>query len=113
MSKTAWQRMSVPGPLSGAHAFLEHSCGACHTPVAGADDVKCIGCHASNESLLQRQPTAFHADVGSCVECHAEHLGVNRRPTAMEHKALTKIGLRQLANADEAGRVPGGGLREQ
>jgi len=113
LSTTAWQRMAVPGALSGAHAFLEHNCAACHTAVKGVEASNCIVCHASNASLLQRQPTAFHADVGSCVECHAEHRGVNRRPTAMEHNALTKIGLRQLADADKGGRAPGSGLREQ
>ncbi|MBY0524720.1 MAG: hypothetical protein K2R98_15050 [Gemmataceae bacterium] len=103
-SKTAWQRMALPGELSRAHAFLEHNCAACHTAGKGVEASSCIACHANNESLLQRQPTAFHANVGSCVECHREHRGIDQHPTAMDHQALSRIGFRQL-NADP---TPGG-----
>ena len=108
LSETAWQRMALPGELSKAHAFLEHDCAACHTAVQGTDPAKCIACHANDESLLQRRPTAFHADVGSCRECHAEHQG-DRRPTIMDHAALAVIGLRppkvdRPADADEGRR---------
>lgn len=96
LSKTAWQRMALPGELSKAHSFLEHNCAACHTSVTGVEAANCIACHANNESLLQRQPTAFHADVGSCIECHAEHRGINKRPIDMDHLALSRIGFRQL-----------------
>ena len=95
-SKTAWQRMALPGELSRKHAFLEHNCAACHTAVKGVEASNCIACHANNASLLQRQPTAFHANVGSCVECHTEHRGIDKRPTDMDHLALSKIGFRQL-----------------
>lgn len=91
-----WQRLASPGQLSAAHAFLENNCAACHTAVKGAEAINCIACHANNASLLQRQPTAFHASLSSCQECHIEHQGVNRRPTIMDHTVLTKIGLRQL-----------------
>lgn len=91
-----WQRQVSPGPLAAGHAFLENNCAACHTAVKGADASKCITCHANNQALLQRQPTAFHGHVGSCVECHAEHGGIDRRPINMDHAALAKIGLRQL-----------------
>ncbi|MBX9678400.1 MAG: hypothetical protein K2X38_06525 [Gemmataceae bacterium] len=94
--KTAWQRMALPGELSKAHAFLEHHCAACHTAVKGVEASNCIVCHANNESLLQRQPSAFHANVGSCVECHAEHRGREQKPTKMNHLALSEIGLGQL-----------------
>lgn len=95
-NKTAWQRMALPGKLSKAHAFLEHNCAACHTSVKGVEANNCIACHANNESLLQRQPTAFHANVKSCRECHFEHRGTERRPTDMDHLALSRIGFRQL-----------------
>jgi len=95
LSQTAWQRMALPGELSRAHAFLEHDCAACHTAVRGADPAKCIACHANDESLLQRRPTAFHADVGSCRECHREHQGTDMRPTEMDHLALAEIALRR------------------
>lgn len=96
LSKTAWQRMALPGELSQAHTFLEHNCAACHTSVKGVEASKCIACHANNESLLQRQPTAFHANVNSCRECHREHRGTGRRPTDMDHLALAEIGFRHL-----------------
>lgn len=99
---TAWQRMSSPGALSQAHAFLEHDCAACHTSVAGPEAAKCIACHANNESVLQRQPTAFHEEIGSCRECHLEHRGVARSPTDMDHTAVATIGLRQLKNTQQA-----------
>ena len=95
-SKTAWQRMASPGELSRAHSFLEHNCAACHTAVKGVEASNCIACHANNESLLQRQPTAFHANVSSCRECHREHRGTDLRPTDMDHLALSRIGFRQL-----------------
>ena len=96
LSETAWERMAAPGDLSKSHAFLEHNCVACHTGGKGVEASKCIACHANNETLLQRQPTAFHANVSSCTECHREHQGINRRPTDMDHLALSKIGFRQL-----------------
>jgi len=96
-SKVEWQRMANPGELSQAHAFLDHNCNACHTPVKGVEAANCIVCHANEESVLQRQPTAFHADIGSCRECHGEHQGRASRITGMKHDDLAKIGLKQLA----------------
>ena len=104
LSETAWERMARPGDLSKPHAFLEHNCAACHTAGKGVEASSCIACHANDESLLKRQPTAFHANVSSCVECHREHRGTDRRPTNMEHAALAEIGLRHL----KAGSTPGG-----
>jgi hypothetical protein len=98
-----WQRQASPGPLSSAHAFLGDNCAACHTPVKGVESASCAVCHANNESLLQRQPTAFHGDVGSCRECHPEHQGGKRPPTTMDHAALAKVGLRQLGEKGGAG----------
>lgn len=97
----SWERMASPGALSHGHAFLEHNCTACHTAGKGVEASSCIACHANDESLLQRQPTAFHANVSTCVECHREHRGTERRPTDMDHRALAEIGFRQL-NADRS-----------
>jgi hypothetical protein len=102
LNTTSWQRMASPGALSKAHTFLEHDCAACHTPIEGPDAAKCIACHASNESVLQRQPTAFHAGIGGCRVCHIEHRGVVRSPTDMDHAAVASIGLRQLKSAQES-----------
>lgn len=93
---STWQAMVSPGALSGPHAFLENNCNACHTPISGVQASSCIVCHANNHTLLQRQPTAFHADISSCVQCHREHQGPFKRPTEMDHSALTAIGLQQL-----------------
>ncbi|WP_339736355.1 hypothetical protein [uncultured Gimesia sp.] len=97
---STWQRLAEPGQLSAAHAHLENNCAACHTSVTGIQTSKCIVCHANNESLLQRQPTSFHASISSCKECHLEHQGRGKRATSMDHVMLAKIGLRQLKDDD-------------
>jgi hypothetical protein len=95
----ALQRQANPGPLSAAHASLEQDCAGCHTPVAGPDDAKCVGCHAGETALVQRQPTAFHADIGNCSQCHIEHRGRDANLRAMDHEALARIGLDRLGSA--------------
>lgn len=97
---STWQRLAEPGQLSAAHAHLENNCAACHTSVTGIETSKCIVCHANNESLLQRQPTSFHASISSCKECHLEHQGRGKLATNMDHVMLAKIGLRQLKDDD-------------
>lgn len=92
---STWQQMSKPGPLSATHAFLKDDCAACHTPTKGVQGVHCITCHANNTALLQRQPSAFHADITTCAPCHLEHQG-GQRPTKMDHAALARIGLVRL-----------------
>ncbi len=111
-SKVAWQRMASPGALSRPHASLEHNCAACHTPIKGVEASRCIACHANDEALLQRQPTAFHAAIGSCRACHLEHRGVARRPTDMDHAALARVGLGQLKGTGGAADE-GDALRKQ
>ena len=96
MQAAIWQRQVSPGRLSAAHVFLENNCGMCHTPVKGVEPESCIVCHANNAALLQLQPTAFHAEIGTCSICHVEHQGTNRRPTKMNHLALARFGLREL-----------------
>ncbi len=105
VSSNFWQGLASPGELSRGHAFLETDCKSCHAPVAGPVAMNCALCHANNESLLQRQPTAFHADIGSCRECHAEHKGLGATPTIMDHEALTKIGMRQRAGEAPQGEA--------
>jgi len=90
------QRQVSPGPLSAAHAWLEGNCATCHTPLESAEATKCIGCHATETALLQRQPTAFHAEIGTCSRCHVEHLGASPRPISMDHAALAYIGLERI-----------------
>lgn len=97
-----WHRMASPGDLSLAHAHLENNCAACHSPVKGIEATSCILCHANNETLLQRQPTAFHADIDTCHQCHLEHRGRHTRPTNMDHVLLAQLGVEQLDRADVA-----------
>ena len=97
-----WQRMAAPGELSQPHAFLENNCAACHTSIKGVEAQNCIVCHADNKAVLQRQPSAFHADIAACAACHLEHQGRVPRTTKMNHEALARIGLRHVQNASPA-----------
>ncbi len=104
-----------PGELSQSHAFLGNNCAACHTPVKGVEAKNCIVCHANERALLQRQPTAFHAEIGSCVTCHTEHQGHVARITQMDHAALTQIALKHAkhdAKADGAHAVQAKQLKQ-
>lgn len=92
VSPADWQSGVLPGKLSTAHASLETNCASCHTPVKGIDEAKCISCHANNTALVQRQPTAFHANIGNCATCHAEHQGANANLRVMNHEALATLG---------------------
>lgn len=98
-SSTVSRLLLNPGPLSQPHEFLESRCDACHTPVKGVEASSCIVCHANDDALLQREPTAFHGSIGSCSECHLEHGGRIQRPISMDHEALLRIGLRQMEDS--------------
>jgi hypothetical protein len=84
--------MASPGGLTPAHAFLENNCAACHTSFKGVEAAKCIVCHANDLKVLQRQPTAFHANIQDCRGCHVEHLGHDRM-TTMQHESLIDIAI--------------------
>ncbi len=96
-----WHAFVEPGSLSTAHRFLRSECSGCHVANEGVPAARCISCHANETALLQRQPTAFHANIGTCVECHREHEGNAGLRSAMNHEALIRIGTRQLANAPQ------------
>ncbi len=102
LSLAFWQHMVAPGELSQAHASLENNCAACHTPVKGVEAKNCIVCHTGNKTVLQRQPSAFHAGIAECAACHLEHLGRVLRTTKMDHVALARIGVRQVQDATNA-----------
>ncbi len=104
-ARVAVQLAVKPGDLSKSHAFLGNNCAACHTPVKGVEAANCIVCHANNQALSQRQPTAFHANIRSCKECHVEHRGRDERPITMDHAALTRIALRQVENQSSESRT--------
>lgn len=96
LSTAFWQHAVSPGELSQAHAALEDNCASCHSPVKGVEAKNCIVCHANNHALLERQPTAFHANISSCTACHLEHQGRVPSITKMDHVALARIGLKQV-----------------
>lgn len=96
-------RLVLPGPLSASHAFLEEKCESCHVPHQGPGPETCIACHATNQALLARQPTAFHATIRDCSGCHIEHLGRGRRPTQMDHEVLMVVAKRSTKAALASG----------
>ena len=104
-TRTLWQQAVMPGALSQSHAFLSNKCVACHTPVKGVEPALCISCHADNTALLQRQPTAFHANIQVCSGCHVEHQGTLRMPTTMDHSLLAKVGHAQLRTPRPAAQL--------
>ncbi len=87
-----WQRAVAPGALSQSHAFLAGQCDACHESLSGVRREACVACHAGDTELLGRQPTAFHARIGTCTGCHREHAGGARLPSVMEHGLLARGG---------------------
>lgn len=95
LTRAWWRQAVIPGALSKSHAFLAKDCAACHAPVKGVEAKSCIACHADNKALLQRQPTAFHAEIRHCTGCHVEHQGAKRMPTTMDHALLARIGFRE------------------
>ena len=101
-AQVAVERLVSPGGLSQPHAFLDNNCAACHTAGKGIEAQNCIVCHANNEHVLQRQPTAFHAEISSCVACHVEHQGRLARTTKMDHAALTRIAFSTLKKETKA-----------
>jgi hypothetical protein len=100
--KVTAERAVIPGKLLQSHAFLEDNCTACHTPAKGVEAKNCIVCHADNTFVLQREPSAFHANIGACAVCHLEHQGRAASMTKMDHAALARIGLKQLDAAPAA-----------
>jgi hypothetical protein len=91
-----WWAFVTPGELTQAHALLDDDCLGCHSPGSGVDNARCISCHANDTALLQRQPTAFHATIGTCVECHREHDGTAGLRQEMDHEALLRVGRNSL-----------------
>jgi hypothetical protein len=100
-ASAALKQFIRPGALSSGHAYLGDRCASCHTTTVGVTVAKCTACHANDERLLGRQPTAFHASIGECAACHVEHQGTatNIRPVSMDHVELARIGARTLVRA--------------
>ena len=93
---SALQNVASPGELSSVHAFMEHDCAACHTPIKGPDASNCKSCHANNSVLTIAQTTSFHATLSECRGCHVEHRGGYRVSTTMEHQVFSRIAQKGL-----------------
>jgi hypothetical protein len=106
-----FDHLASPGALTPAHAFLESNCAACHTSFRGVDAPKCIVCHANDLKILQRQPTAFHANIQDCRECHLEHLGLERL-TGMQHEKLVDIALSEKKSKSANFASGGAGIED-
>jgi hypothetical protein len=104
-SKAIWHQAIVPGELSRSHAFLANQCAVCHTPIKGVEARNCISCHSDNSELLQRQPTAFHANIQTCTGCHLEHQGSGRMPTDMDHALIANLAVKQFRKESSASRL--------
>lgn len=91
-----WEYFVTPGPLTTAHDFLENDCRSCHSPVTGIERMNCVWCHASETTLLGRQPTSFHAEISECTGCHTEHQGREANLNQMDHNRLASIGIATL-----------------
>jgi hypothetical protein len=89
------------GPLSAAHHKL--GCLACHVPLEGVPEERCVGCHpvgtiAGNdggvpEGGVAREAIALlHQSAPRCLGCHPAHEG--RKRAAFSHQTLTPEGLR-------------------
>lgn len=96
-ASSALKQFVSPGPLTAGHAYLANRCDSCHVTNVGVTVAKCTVCHANDERLLGRQPTAFHASVGECAACHFEHQRTRPAVIAMDHVELAKVGARTLA----------------
>lgn len=102
---TVWHWGVEPGLLSAKHASFEQNCLSCHTPLMGVSSIACVQCHASNQNLLKRQPTAFHAEIKDCTGCHIEHQGREAVLTKMNHEALAGISLKTLEKSSKEGNM--------
>ncbi len=78
---TSLERLVMPGPLTDAHADLEHNCKKCHTPFSrDTQEALCRNCHERIEEDVKTR-SGYHgrlADTAGslrCALCHAEHNG--------------------------------------
>ena len=99
----SWEALARPGPLARAHAALDDECSACHAGIDGVRAELCKACHSGDRALVGRQPTAFHARIDRCAECHLEHRGRDADIVRMDHVALAEIG---LGTVEAHGRLP-------
>jgi hypothetical protein len=67
-----------PRSLARAHAELEGitRCGECHAGLSATPAERCLACHEDVAARMQGR-VGWHGQLeGNCVDCHAEHRGV-------------------------------------
>ena len=76
----AFERLVMPGPVTGAHAEYESNCVGCHVRFERQSQRElCLDCHKEIAEDFQTN-TGYHSrapDVGTkeCSSCHTEHEG--------------------------------------
>lgn len=82
--------MVAPGKLINAHQPLSADCFACHTPLAGVSNERCMVCHklsdigrltTTGKAIAEPHvSTPFHQKLiaQDCLACHVDHAGVQR-----------------------------------
>jgi hypothetical protein len=75
-------RVYNPGPVSSAHAMLEHDCAKCHQPAASGvgfvkkvSDGACLSCHDGAIHHPNQKELIAADRSANCVHCHVEHKG--------------------------------------
>lgn len=88
--------MLSPGPLSKAHAYIDHTkgCTQCHSLNEGVTDQLCLDCHKEvQESFDQKKGLHGHLKKQEkCVRCHDEHEGRKHRIYKKSHVNHDKVG---------------------
>ena len=102
LSTTAWQRMASPGRCPGPTRFWNITAPPATRRSRVSKRRIASSATPTTRIVLNRQPTAFHADIAECAACHLEHQGRVPHTTKMDHAALARVGLRQLQNAAAA-----------
>jgi hypothetical protein len=67
-----------PRALAAAHAELEgiSRCGECHAGLSATPEERCLACHEDVAARMQGR-IGWHGQLeGRCVDCHAEHRGL-------------------------------------
>ena len=98
ISFTSPHLMLNPGELTKGHQKIKDECTACHKPLRGINELRCIACHKIDEigtDSYKLNPNAdkniihlFHSKLktNTCTSCHTDHKGLNAGVTLREFK---------------------------
>jgi hypothetical protein len=102
----------APGDMLAGHKSIERDCFACHTPLFGASNEKCVACHKvadiglrTTTGLSRPASTkpAFHQHLveQDCTGCHREHdlaIAVGVRLVSFSHDLIDSTMLATCTN---------------